>query len=228
MPHSQKESNSHYPSKIKNMETNQFALHNGKIVFVPDVPEANDFVDQDDVSTRFDQAGYDEALQSAIANGIEVENQGEICAKLCKHYPMEENTPEWEIFPMQCSVEIDVLYFGNHVTESGEVGADTKTVARVTFDEQTEKRCINCNEPMDISHVGICEECYDMVHGDPVDEPEAAGQEQDYTSQQVFEWFNKQRFQRERGTQEYTMIYEIDLPKIINKFIKDHSLTRKP
>jgi hypothetical protein len=49
---------------------------------------------------------------------------------------------------------------------------------RVTFDEQTEKRCINCNEPMDISHVGICEECYDMVHGDPVDEPEAAGQEQ--------------------------------------------------
>jgi hypothetical protein len=48
-----------------------------------------------------------------------------------------------------------------------------------------------------------------------------------YTPQEVFEWLNNQAFQKEQGEQEYTMIYEIDLPKIINKFIKDHQQQAK-
>jgi hypothetical protein len=44
----------------------------------------------------------------------------------------------------------------------------------------------------------------------------------EFTSKEVFEWFQSQRFQREQGEQEYLMIYELDLPKIINKFIQDN------
>jgi hypothetical protein len=50
--------------------------------------------------------------------------------------------------------------------------------------------------------------------------------ENQFTAQEIYKWFAKQRFQREQGEQEYTMIYEIDLPKIINQFIKDYSLTK--
>lgn len=35
---------------------------------------------------------------------------------------------------------------------------------------------------------------------------------------EIWEWWNKQNFQKEEGEQEYTMIYEIDLPKILKEF----------
>lgn len=46
-----------------------------------------------------------------------------------------------------------------------------------------------------------------------------------YTPQEVFEWFQTKKFQREQGHQEYQMIYEIDLPRIINQFISDKNLS---
>lgn len=35
----------------------------------------------------------------------------------------------------------------------------------------------------------------------------------------IWEWWNAQNFQKEQGEQEYTMIYEIDLPKIFKAFV---------
>jgi hypothetical protein len=37
---------------------------------------------------------------------------------------------------------------------------------------------------------------------------------------EIWEWWKTQKFQREQGEQEYTMIYEIDLPKILKAFTK--------
>ena len=35
---------------------------------------------------------------------------------------------------------------------------------------------------------------------------------------EIFKWWETQDFQREQGEQDYTMIFEIDLPKIIKAF----------
>lgn len=131
------------------METNQFALHNGKIVFVPDVPEANDFVDQDDVSTRFDQAGYDEAIQSAISKGIEVENQDEVFPVLWKsatggYRDLDEfRNDKNKLYPLKCMVEVISCIGGCKNFEKSvesilichDNGCQYK-VAHVTFPEQ--------------------------------------------------------------------------------------------
>jgi hypothetical protein len=37
---------------------------------------------------------------------------------------------------------------------------------------------------------------------------------------EIWEWWKNQNFQKENGEQEYTMIYEIDLPKILKSFIE--------
>lgn len=37
---------------------------------------------------------------------------------------------------------------------------------------------------------------------------------------EILEWWKKQNFQKEQGEQEYTMIFEIDLPKILTDFLK--------
>lgn len=47
------------------------------------------------------------------------------------------------------------------------------------------------------------------------------GEVKEFTPKEIFEWFQSKSFQREQGQQEYTLIYEIDLPKIINLFIKE-------
>ena len=39
------------------------------------------------------------------------------------------------------------------------------------------------------------------------------------TNVEIYKWFNTQNFQKEQGEQEYTMIYELDLPKIINAYL---------
>ena len=36
----------------------------------------------------------------------------------------------------------------------------------------------------------------------------------------IWEWWQTQQFQKEQGEQEYTMLYEIDLPKILKAFIE--------
>ena len=35
---------------------------------------------------------------------------------------------------------------------------------------------------------------------------------------EIWEWWKTQNFQKEQGEQEYTMIFEIDLPKILKAF----------
>jgi hypothetical protein len=36
----------------------------------------------------------------------------------------------------------------------------------------------------------------------------------------IWKWWKTQKFQKEQGEQEYTMLYEIDLPKILKAFIE--------
>lgn len=46
-------------------------------------------------------------------------------------------------------------------------------------------------------------------------------QEEQYkfpTNVEIWIWWQTQKFQKEQGEQEYTMIYEIDLPKILKAF----------
>ena len=38
------------------------------------------------------------------------------------------------------------------------------------------------------------------------------------SDEQVWRWWQTQKFQKEQGEQEYTMLYEIDLPKILKSF----------
>lgn len=40
------------------------------------------------------------------------------------------------------------------------------------------------------------------------------------SNKEIWEWWETQKFQKEQGEQEYTMIYEIDLPKILKAFIQ--------
>ena len=37
---------------------------------------------------------------------------------------------------------------------------------------------------------------------------------------EIWRWCQTQKFQKEQGEQEYTMLYEIDLPKILKAFIE--------
>jgi hypothetical protein len=37
----------------------------------------------------------------------------------------------------------------------------------------------------------------------------------------IWKWWKTKMFQKEQGEQEYTMIYEIDLPKILKAFNED-------
>ncbi len=38
------------------------------------------------------------------------------------------------------------------------------------------------------------------------------------SDENIWEWWQTQKFQKEQGDQEYTMLYEIDLPKILKSF----------
>lgn len=40
------------------------------------------------------------------------------------------------------------------------------------------------------------------------------------SNKEIWEWWKTQKFQKEQGEQEYTMIYEIDLPKILKAFVQ--------
>ena len=41
---------------------------------------------------------------------------------------------------------------------------------------------------------------------------------------EIRKWWQTQKFQKEQGDQEYTMIYEIDLPKILKAFTEHFKL----
>jgi hypothetical protein len=43
--------------------------------------------------------------------------------------------------------------------------------------------------------------------------------------EEIWRWWQTQKFQKEQGEQEYTMLYEIDLPKILKAFIEHFSKT---
>ena len=38
------------------------------------------------------------------------------------------------------------------------------------------------------------------------------------TDAEIFTWLKEEKFQTEQGEQEYTMMFEIDMPKIIKRF----------
>ena len=38
------------------------------------------------------------------------------------------------------------------------------------------------------------------------------------SDEEIWRWWKTQKFQREQGEQEYTLLYEIDLPKILKAF----------
>lgn len=38
------------------------------------------------------------------------------------------------------------------------------------------------------------------------------------SNKDIWRWWQTQKFQKEQGEQEYTMLYEIDLPKILKSF----------
>lgn len=40
------------------------------------------------------------------------------------------------------------------------------------------------------------------------------------SNSEIWKWWQTQNFQKEQGEQEYTMIYEIDLPKILKAFVE--------
>ena len=40
------------------------------------------------------------------------------------------------------------------------------------------------------------------------------------SDEEIWRWWQTQKFQKEQGEQEYTMLYEIDLPKILKAFIE--------
>jgi hypothetical protein len=40
------------------------------------------------------------------------------------------------------------------------------------------------------------------------------------SDEETLRWWQTQDFQKEQGEQEYTMLYEIDLPKILKAFIE--------
>jgi hypothetical protein len=42
-------------------------------------------------------------------------------------------------------------------------------------------------------------------------------------NEEIWRWWQTQKFQKEQGEQEYTMLYEIDLPKILKAFIEHFS-----
>ena len=41
------------------------------------------------------------------------------------------------------------------------------------------------------------------------------------SNEEIWRWWQTQKFQKEQGEQEYTMLYEIDLPKILKAFIEN-------
>jgi hypothetical protein len=43
------------------------------------------------------------------------------------------------------------------------------------------------------------------------------------SDEELWKWWQTQKFQKEQGEQEYTMLYEIDLPKILKAFIENFS-----
>lgn len=48
-----------------------------------------------------------------------------------------------------------------------------------------------------------------LIDNKPIDFP---------TNIEIWKWWETQKFQKEQGDQEYTMIFEIDLPKILKAF----------
>jgi len=47
------------------------------------------------------------------------------------------------------------------------------------------------------------------------------------SDEEIWKWWKTQKFQKEQGEQEYTMLYEIDLPKILKAFIEHFSKTKE-
>ena len=43
------------------------------------------------------------------------------------------------------------------------------------------------------------------------------------SDEEIWKWWQTQKFQKAQGEQEYTMLFEIDLPKILKAFIENFS-----
>jgi len=47
-----------------------------------------------------------------------------------------------------------------------------------------------------------------------------AGGQRFPTNPEIFKWLSEQGYQTDSGEQEYTMMYELDMPKILGDFVK--------
>jgi hypothetical protein len=122
----------------------------GKIYYVPDVPEliqtnafSNDY--REKAFNEMQQRKYNDALQSAISKGIEVENQEEVLDQLWRNDERINNPipflfwkenmlphPKGNIYTLECSVEKKPL--------CGILGClGCPTVALVTFTENKDE-----------------------------------------------------------------------------------------
>lgn len=105
-------------------KTEYFTLkEDGVIGWIPIMPDSADFVDTDDnVTGTYDSDGYNEALQSAIANVTEVSNPETVIQAIQGDtYWMGRDLELGKIYPLQCHV---------HVYDTNAVG---KRLALVTF-----------------------------------------------------------------------------------------------
>lgn len=62
---------------------------------------------------------------------------------------------------------------------------------------------------MDFIYINGCIVQSDLDELTPIELP---------SDEEIWEWWQTQQFQKEQGEQEYTMLYEIDLPKILKSF----------
>lgn len=139
------------------MTDNTFKPHtfvlkeDGKIYYVPDMPKKPIYGKwhYDDAENLKKDLAYREAIKTAIANGVEVENQDDVLCAIGNK--LEHN----ELYTLNCWVKKDINYIpigrGLHYKiegddtlrqadlVSGGIGYMAKEIARVTF-EQPEKR----------------------------------------------------------------------------------------
>jgi hypothetical protein len=148
---------------------NTFVLkEDGKIVWIEKMPEVPSLLDcqnihfgkpDSDSGRMLQKLAYKQAVQSAIANGIEVENHKEVIAALKYHHLDKSRKPleEGKLYPLHCRVEVIEEWIPGQGYNS-----PAKEIARVTFEQ-----------PENLTNK------YETGEGWLTRKPEAAGQEQE-------------------------------------------------
>jgi hypothetical protein len=93
-----------------------------------------------------------------------------------------------------------------------EINAETFMENLTPIEMPSDSLCINCDESK--STHNVCMDCIIKIGRQNIQIP---------SDEEIWKWWQTQKFQKEQGEQEYTMIYEIDLPKILKAFIENFS-----